>query len=142
MQQPFFLFVLPAILLLPHNTDAHPPFHSAANNATLLVSTPRPSSAIRPNKTDTIPDDGGKPASFKTYSNYDFVPGNTIIFEDNFAGDADGEFPTHWELQNGQGVINKIGTQPAMLITEGNYGWIVSPYCKEKIPGNRMDHRV
>ena len=38
-----------------------------------------------------------KPASFKTYANYDVVPGNKIIFEDNFSEDADREFPTHWK---------------------------------------------
>ena len=83
------------------------------------------------NNRDTVPDENAKPAAFKTYSNYDFIPGDTIIFEDNFTADPDGEFPTHWELQKGQGVINKIGGKPALLITEGNYGW-VSPLIKKK----------
>jgi len=32
-------------------------------------------------------------ASLKTYANYDFVPGEKIVFEDNFTEDQDGEFP-------------------------------------------------
>jgi outer membrane protein OmpA-like peptidoglycan-associated protein len=61
------------------------------------------------------------PADFKVYQNYDFVPGDKIIFEDNFVTDADGEFPAHWELGNGQGVVNKMGDKTAFLLTDGNY---------------------
>lgn len=61
------------------------------------------------------------PVSLKTYSNYDFVPGDQIIFEDNFADDADGEFPAHWSLEKGQAIINKIKGTQAFCLTEGNY---------------------
>jgi OOP family OmpA-OmpF porin len=62
------------------------------------------------------------PVSLKTYSNYDFVPGEKIIFEDNFADDQDGEFPAHWILNKGQGVVNKVnGADQAFFLTEGNY---------------------
>ena len=59
--------------------------------------------------------------SYKMYSNYDFVPGDKILFEDNFMDDQDGEFPSHWNLESGQGVINKVGTDMAFALTEGNY---------------------
>lgn len=59
--------------------------------------------------------------SFKTYQNYDFVPGDTILFADDFTNDMDGEFPSHWNLDNGQAVVNKAGTMPAFFLTEGNY---------------------
>jgi OOP family OmpA-OmpF porin len=64
---------------------------------------------------------GTQPVSLKAYNNYDFVPGDKIIFEDDFLNDQDGEFPSHWDLISGQGVINKINGQPAFLLTEGNY---------------------
>ena len=77
------------------------------------------------NKTPTTPaagDEGSNtPVSLKTYNNYDFVPGDQIIFEDNFVDDADGEFPTHWSLEKGQAVVNKIGGMQAFCLTEGNY---------------------
>ncbi|SRR5579871_5002051 len=57
----------------------------------------------------------------KTYQNYDFVPGDSIVFFDDFTGDQDGEFPSHWDLEKGQGVLNKVGTTPAFFLTEGNY---------------------
>lgn len=57
----------------------------------------------------------------KTYANYDFVPGDTVIFEDHFTDDQDGEFPSHWDLKSGQAVLNKIGGEPAFCLTDGNY---------------------
>lgn len=71
------------------------------------------------------------PQSLKVYANYDFVPGDRIIFEDNFTGDQDGEFPSHWELENGQGILNKIKGSEAFFLTDGNYA-IVTPLTKTK----------
>jgi outer membrane protein OmpA-like peptidoglycan-associated protein len=65
----------------------------------------------------------------KVYQNYDFVPGDKILFEDNFVGDQDGEFPSHWELTNGQAVLNKINAIPALFLTDGNYA-VVKPRFK------------
>ena len=59
--------------------------------------------------------------SLKVYQNYDFVPGDKILFEDNFIDDQDGEFPAHWELIAGQAVANKIKGELALFLTEGNY---------------------
>jgi OmpA-OmpF porin, OOP family len=63
----------------------------------------------------------GVPASLKTYSNYDFVPGEQVVFDDPFTEDQDGEFPAHWKLKAGQGIVNKVNTDPAFFLTEGNY---------------------
>ena len=56
------------------------------------------------------------------YQNYDFVPGDNILFEDNFVDDQDGEFPAHWTLEAGQGVVNKVKGEKAFFMTDGNYG--------------------
>ena len=61
------------------------------------------------------------PVTLTTYSNYDFVPGEQVVFEDHFTDDQDGEFPAHWRLNKGQGVVNKVGQDPAFFLTEGNY---------------------
>lgn len=61
------------------------------------------------------------PISLTAYSNYDFVPGEQVIYEDHFTDDQDGEFPAHWKLTTGQGIINKVGSDPAFFLTEGNY---------------------
>jgi len=59
--------------------------------------------------------------AIKVYANYDFVPGDTILFEDHFTDDADGEFPSHWDLKAGQAILNKMGDDLAFLLTDGNY---------------------
>jgi outer membrane protein OmpA-like peptidoglycan-associated protein len=58
---------------------------------------------------------------FKAYQNYDFVPGDKIVFEDDFRADTDGEFPAHWKLLSGQAVVNKMDGVPLFALTEGNY---------------------
>ncbi len=68
-------------------------------------------------------------ASIKAYQNYDFVPGDTILFADDFTEDMDGEFPSHWTISKGQAVINKVGDKPAFFFTDGNYCQ-VSPRMK------------
>ncbi len=67
----------------------------------------------------------------KVYQNYDFIPGEKILFDDNFTTDADGEFPAHWELQGGQAVVNQYNGKPTLLITDGNAGWVM-PLMKKK----------
>jgi outer membrane protein OmpA-like peptidoglycan-associated protein len=36
-----------------------------------------------------------------TWAKYDFVPGTEIIFEDNLEGEQNGEFPSKWDLVDG-----------------------------------------
>lgn len=61
------------------------------------------------------------PPSIKTYQNYDFVPGDTVLFADDFTEDQDGEFPSHWDLHKGQAVVNKVAGKSAFALTQGNY---------------------
>ncbi len=70
--------------------------------------------------------------SLKVYANYDFVPGDKILFEDNFADDQDGEFATHWELKAGQAVLNKINGELTMNLTDGNYARVLPRIKTEK----------
>jgi OmpA-OmpF porin, OOP family len=68
---------------------------------------------------------------YKAYNNYDFRAGEKIIFEDDFRSDQDGEFPSHWELGNGQAVVNKVLEIPALSLIDGNYGKVF-PRMKTK----------
>jgi outer membrane protein OmpA-like peptidoglycan-associated protein len=75
------------------------------------------------------------PPAIKTYQNYDFVPGTDLIFEDHFTDDMDGEFPAHWELDNGQAVVNKMVDKPAFFLTDGNYVLVHPRMTSEKYLG-------
>lgn len=70
-------------------------------------------------------------ASLHAYQNYDFVPGEKILFADDFTSTADGEFPSGWEMTAGQAVVNKQAGYEAFLVTDGNYG-LVNPRMKAK----------
>ena len=78
---------------------------------------------------DTIPQAPMSAATSKAYNNYDFIAGDTVVFEDVFTDDQTGEFPAHWNLGAGQAVMNAVGGQKALLITEGNFAH-VSPLIK------------
>ncbi len=62
------------------------------------------------------------------YQNYDFKPGKTVIFDDGFSGDQDGEFPAHWVFKAGAAVVNKVQGRPALLFTTNNS--LVTPRMK------------
>ncbi|HEY1113433.1 MAG TPA: OmpA family protein [Chitinophagaceae bacterium] len=49
--------------------------------------------------------------SIKTYSKFDFVPGDKIIYSDDFAQDVKGEFPVNWNT-NGNGEVTTIDGLP------------------------------
>ena len=84
-----------------------------------------------PDPSAAAPASGGAPADIRAYQNYDFTPGETILFTDDFTTTQDGEFPDRWELTKGQGVVNKVGGYQAFLLTDGNYA-TVNPRMKNK----------
>ena len=97
--------------------------------------------------TTVLAQDNGSPGTqYKAYNNYDFIAGEKIVFEDDFRGDQDGEFPSHWDLQNGQAVVNKVLDVPALAITEGNYGKVFPRMkTKQDLPGEftvECDHTL
>lgn len=106
-----------------NNTNPPP-----AKNNNVPVNTPPPAKTTPPVATvtsNTAPGD----SDIKVYNNYDFVPGETVIFEDHFTNDQDGEFPAQWKLERGQAVMNNVFGTNAFLLTNGNYA-MVSPRIK------------
>ncbi|RCH56230.1 hypothetical protein DJ568_05715 [Mucilaginibacter hurinus] len=47
------------------------------------------------------------PAPLQAYAKYDFIPGQNLIYSDNFAGEAMGELPAGWN-SNGNGAVTKL----------------------------------
>jgi len=86
-----------------------------------------PNNNLANNNNNSLVGIGG--ATISAYNNYDFVPGDKIIFSDDFADDQNGEFPAHWNLGAGQAVVNQIAGKAAFLLTDGNYTH-VSPLIK------------
>ena len=48
---------------------------------------------------------GGDKEELKTYSKFDFIPGEKIIFFDNFADESAGDFPLKWNTTSSGEII-------------------------------------
>ncbi|MEX0289428.1 MAG: OmpA family protein [Flavobacteriaceae bacterium] len=53
----------------------------------------------------------GEPKSIKVYSKFDFVPGDKLLFFDDFSNDFVGDFPARWNT-NGSGEVVTIDDSP------------------------------
>jgi outer membrane protein OmpA-like peptidoglycan-associated protein len=107
----------------PASTPAAAPAPAtpAASDASAAPAAPEASAASTATSAAPADTSAATPANLTIYQNYDFVPGDTILFADDFTTTQDGEFPDQWELQKGQGVVNQQAGRAALLLTEGNY---------------------
>lgn len=81
-------------------------------------------------KKDTIVNPSqGEQASLQAYSKFDFVPGEKVIYFDDFSQDAVGDFPALWTA-NAAGEINTLNIAPGKWFnlnsTDGNYFYLKS----------------
>ena len=63
-----------------------------------------------------------------TWSKYDFVQGDQVIFEDNLAGEQNGEFPSRWDLVAGTVEIAGVDGENVIMFRGGSPRII--PYLK------------
>ena len=94
---------------------------------------------------DTDPDKAGnentraepQPESIATdeiqnaWTKYDFVPGDTVLFEDLLTDEQNGEFPSKWDLKSGNVEIAMLGDQPVINFPDTKLAEIV-PLISEK----------
>ena len=63
------------------------------------------------------------------WSKYDFIPGDTVIFEDSPSSDEEnGEFPSRWDLSSGAAEIGEMNGEPVIMFLNG--GGTIVPYLK------------
>jgi outer membrane protein OmpA-like peptidoglycan-associated protein len=72
--------------------------------------------------------------SFESYSKYDFIPGENIMYAEDFSQDAIGELPLKWSCNN-QGQTVTIKGQDGKWLRLMKEGHFVSPYIKS-LPEN------
>ncbi len=70
----------------------------------------------------------GEAAPALNWAKYDFVPGDKVIFEDNLEGEENGEFPSRWDLKQGNVEIAQLGGENVIMFRAGNAAII--PYLK------------
>jgi len=71
----------------------------------------------------------GDPASFKTYSKFDFIPGDKVISYDNFFQDAIGDFPVNWNT-NSSGEVVTSSIQEGHWLMLRKKGRFIPEYIK------------
>lgn len=78
------------------------------------------------NKKDTVKNPSDNP-SLESYTQYDFVPGDSVLFFEDFSQDAVGDFPALWTT-NKSGEINTLNIAPGNWLnlnaTEGNWWFL------------------
>ncbi|WP_373845834.1 OmpA family protein, partial [Bacteroides heparinolyticus] len=63
-----------------------------------------------------------------SYTKYDFIPGNELIFEDDLKGEKPGEFPSKWDLIEGNAEIAQINGENTLAIVGFTY---ITPLFKD-----------
>jgi OOP family OmpA-OmpF porin len=74
------------------------------------------------------------PASFESYSRYDFIPGDNIVYAEDFSQDVIGEFPLKWST-NSRGETVTIGAMENKWLRLFQNSLFLSPYIKS-LPEN------
>ena len=64
------------------------------------------------------PTAAGASEDMSLYTKYDFVPGDKVIFYDDFSSEEMGEFPSRWRLDEGVFEIAKQGGKSYILCTD------------------------
>ncbi|PWH84524.1 OmpA family protein [Algibacter marinivivus] len=68
--------------------------------------------------------------NLEVYSKYDFVPGDKLLFFDNFANDFVGDFPSKWNT-NASGEVVKVGNKGKWFELKTGYGVFYIPDLKD-----------
>ena len=53
------------------------------------------------------------------WSKYDFIPGDRVIFEDDLEGEENGEFPSRWDLMEGNVEVAEFGGENVIMFRDG-----------------------
>ena len=64
-----------------------------------------------------------------SWSKYDFVPGDAVIFDDNLQNEQNGEFPSRWDLHQGNVEIAEFGGEKVIMMRDGSPS--IVPYFKD-----------
>lgn len=79
-----------------------------------------------------VAQDGGqqqKKSAEMSWNKFDFVAGDEVIFDDQLAGEKQGEFPSQWDLKKGYAEVAQVDGQNVIYMTQET---VITPFMKEK----------
>ncbi len=57
--------------------------------------------------------------NFNTYAKFDFIPGDSVVFEDNIQDEDTDEIPSKWLVENGQAEVRVFGGEKVIQCLDG-----------------------
>jgi OOP family OmpA-OmpF porin len=90
--------------------------------------------AVNPTPQDSKNGTADASPSLKTYSKYDFVPGEKVVAYADFSQDEIGDFPNHWNT-NGSGEIMTVEGKQGKWLNMGKEGFYI-PMFINSLPDN------
>ncbi|NLR67017.1 OmpA family protein [Chitinophaga varians] len=87
------------------------------------------------NTTPAADNSGTANTDIKSYSRFDFVPGEKIIMHENFAQDAVGEFPGQWNTRSGAEIVT-VSNRPGKWLAMKQDGTFYPEYLTSNLPDN------
>lgn len=76
----------------------------------------------------------GASQSLQSFSKFDFVPGESVVFFDDFSQDNVGDFPALWNTSS-KGEVVTLSSNPGKWFKLG-LGGVIAPEFKGKLPEN------
>lgn len=76
--------------------------------------------SVTPSQKDQTQKDQNQPKPVVDWNRFDFIPGNEVIFEDNMQNEKNGEFPSKWDLFQGNFEISYVDGQAVINCIECN----------------------
>lgn len=134
------------------NEGANAIYNGAKDTATKKDSPAPNTNTSATSQTNSAPADSGAPADEAAYSKYDFIPGDKVIFYDDFSDTDEGEFPLKWTLKGFPSRENKnnavevvsynkqhfLRSQPA---AKGEYQSRATQYIRLNMKGGDMPEK-
>lgn len=72
------------------------------------------------NSSDTAKEPSSNIPKTASWNRYDFVPGDTVIFDDDLQGETSGEFPSKWDMTKGVFENAKLGEDNVIVFVKAN----------------------
>lgn len=87
-----------------------------------------------PKEKSIKPDNNKK--DFKSYTKFDFIPGDKVIFYDDFSDVEIGDFPQNWDTQASGEVVTVEGVSGKWFKLKGDYSYFAPILKNFKFPEN------
>ena len=86
-------------------------------------------SSKKSSKNSEDAESGDETSDSQTSTSSDFKRGEVILFQDDFTAETVGEFPSKWDLLDGNAEVKTIGGVKAVEVTNNG---VITPLIKEK----------